>query len=674
MSSWLENIDTDNAEFQDALKLVQYTNRSVFLTGKAGTGKSTFLKYICSITNKRTVVLAPTGIAAINAGGQTIHSFFKIPFRPILPDDPDLSTKDGRIYDFLKYRKAHQKLIKELELLIIDEVSMLRVDILDFIDRVLRIYSGNKQVPFGGKQLLMVGDVFQLEPVVPRDEWNILRRFYQTPFFFSARVFRNLPMVQIELKKVYRQNNPEFVNLLDRVRVNQVRQADVATINGRYNPNFKVPVDELFITLATRRNTVDYINENKLAELQEEELLFEGTVTGEFPESALPTPRTLVLKENAQVMFIKNDIHNEGRDRRWYNGSLGRIDEISEEGISVRLENDQTYLVEKEVWRNVRYKYDEKNNRIIEEELGSYMQYPLKLAWAITVHKSQGLTFDKVMIDFSGGAFAGGQLYVALSRCRSLDGIVMKSNISPRDVIVRRECVDFSRKSNNKLQIKESLDSAQADDLYKSALKAFKKYNFRFSVEQFAAAITKRNDLKNPSVVRFIGLQLGVIRKLKTKIATLEKRERKRNKQLAEFAREYFLMANECIVKAGDKTAAIANLNKAILLNPEFFDAIFKRAGIKVELKDYDGAEADYSLARKLKPRTFKVYYNRGRTRILSRNYNGAYNDLKKAINYKEDHAESYYYLSQVCEKMGEKEEAEHYRNMAGNLGFDIED
>ncbi len=671
MEDWLQNIDVDNDEFQNALKLVQYTNRSVFLTGKAGTGKSTFLKYICAITHKKHIVVAPTGIAAINAGGQTIHSFFKIPFRPILPDDPDLSTQNGRIFDFLKYRKNHQKLIKELELLIIDEVSMLRVDILDFIDRVLRVYTGNKQIPFGGIQILMVGDVFQLEPVVPRDEWGILKRFYQTPFFFSARVFRNLPMVQIELKKVYRQNNPEFVNLLDRVRLNVAKQSDIATVNQRYNPSFEVPVDELFITLATRKNTVDYINENKLAELEGDEQVFEGIITGEFPQSALPTPKTLVLKENAQVMFIKNDIHNEGRERRWYNGSLGRIDEISDEGIHVRLENDHTYLVEKEVWRNVRYKYDEKNNRIIEEELGSYQQFPLKLAWAITVHKSQGLTFDKVMIDFSGGAFAGGQLYVALSRCRSLEGIVMKSNISPRDVIVRKECVQFSRNSNNKLQIKESLDSAQADDLYKDALKAFRKYDFQEAMSLLGEAVQKRNDLHKKEVLRFMSRQLGVIRKLKTRITELERKERKRTKQLDEFAREYFLMANECLVKAGDKRAAIANLNKAIVLNPEFFDALYKRAGLKVEMHDYEEAVEDYTLAQKLKPRKFKVYYNRGRTKILLHNYNGAYNDFKKAINLKDDHADSYYYLSKVCEKLGEDDEAEHYRNMSGNLGFE---
>lgn len=670
MDEWISNIDTDNAEFQDAFKLIQYTNRSVFLTGKAGTGKSTFLKYICTQTKKKFVVVAPTGIAAINAGGQTLHSFFKIPFRPILPDDPDLSIKEGRIYDFLKYRKEHQKLIKGLDLLIIDEVSMLRVDILDFVDRVLRVFSGNMQMPFGGKQLLMVGDVFQLEPVVRREEWGILKRFYQTPFFFSARVFRNLPMVQIELKKVYRQSNPEFVNLLDRVRVNAVKPEDIKTVNQRYSPSFNAPIDELFITLATRRDTVDYINDHKLAELKEEEVTFEGMVSGEFPESALPTPRSLILKENAQVMFIKND----SPDRKWFNGSLGRVDEITDEGIYVRLENEEVHLVEKEVWRNVRYKYDEKNNRVIEEEIGSYQQYPLKLAWAITVHKSQGLTFDKVMIDFSGGAFAGGQLYVALSRCRSLEGIIMKSNITPRDVIVKRECVDFSRRSNNKLQIKESLDSAHADDSYRNAVKAFKKNDFRTSMDELGKAILKRNDLTKPSVLRLIARKLQLINKLRKKVDELERKERKRTKLLADFAREYFLMANECLLKARDKNAAIANLNKAILINPSFFDAIFKRAGLKVETDDLEGAEKDYSLARKLKPRTFKVFYNRGRTRLLLRNLNGAYNDLKQAVHLKDDHADAYYYLSQVCDKLGEAEEAERYRNISGNLGFENND
>lgn len=331
----MDFIETDNPEFQNALKLIQYTNSSVYLTGRAGTGKSTFLKYICQTTHKKHIVLAPTGIAAINAGGVTIHSFFKIPFRPILPNDPDLTEKENRVYDFLKYNKAKIKLLKEIELLIIDEISMVRSDILDFIDQVLRIYTKNRHQPFGGKQLLLVGDAFQLEPVVKRDEWHILCKYYKTPYFFSANAFTGIPLVQIELKKVYRQNDPAFIDILDKVRLNQTGPEHISMLNKRLYPNFEVPQDELFITLATRRETVDYINDRKLNELEGEEYLLTGNISGDFPESSLPTLLNLVLKENAQVMFVKND-----SEHRWFNGSLGRVEEISDDGIFVRLEKN----------------------------------------------------------------------------------------------------------------------------------------------------------------------------------------------------------------------------------------------------------------------------------------------------------------------------------------------
>lgn len=253
----IQQIDTDNQEFQNALSLIQYTSQSVFLTGKAGTGKSTFLRYICDQTNKKHIVLAPTGVAAINAGGSTIHSFFKMPFRPILPDDPDLSLTEGRIFEFLKYRKSHRKLIKEVELIIIDEISMVRADMIDFIDRVLRIYSGNMRLPFGGKQLLFVGDIYQLEPVVTQDARDILNRFYPNSYFFSARVFKEVSLVPIELKKVYRQTDITFVNLLDRIRTNTTDDNDLKILNSRYNPNFIPQQEDFSITLATRRDNVD---------------------------------------------------------------------------------------------------------------------------------------------------------------------------------------------------------------------------------------------------------------------------------------------------------------------------------------------------------------------------------------------------------------------------------
>ncbi|MCU4176200.1 AAA family ATPase [Carboxylicivirga sp. N1Y90] len=663
-----EVIDTDNDEFQDALKLIQYTNSSVFLTGRAGTGKSTFLRYICQHTHKKLVVVAPTGIAAINAGGVTIHSFFKVPFRPILPDDPDLSTTKGRIFDFLKYRKAHKQLIEEMELLIIDEVSMVRGDILDFIDRVLRVYTKNMNLPFGGKQLLMVGDAFQLEPVVKRDDWQILRRFYKTPYFFSARVFQKIPMVQIELKKVYRQKDSTFVNLLDRVRLKQAGRQDMLAINERLNPQFQSAVDDFFITLATRRDTVDYINDTKLEELEGEEYEFEGKISGEFPESALPTLKSLVLKENAQVMFVKNDM-----EKRWYNGSLGRIEEMDEDGIHVRLENDEMFFVEKEVWRNIRYKYDEKNNRIIEEELGSFSQYPLKLAWAITVHKSQGLTFDKVMLDFSGGAFAGGQLYVALSRCRSLDGIVLKTPISERDVIVKKEVVEFSKTANNKVLIEKELNKAEAHDLYLAAMKKFQKGKFTEAVSDFVDANDKQESLSVESVQRLIGIKLSKITRLENKISDLNEELKRQQDNVEEFAREYFLMANECIVKYKDTRSAMANLDKALKLSPKFMDALLRRASLHTELGDFLSAESDYTKAHKIKRRSYPVLFNRGCNRLFLKNYEGAYNDLLAASNIRRNSAEAYFYLSEACFKLGDNEKAQEFKDIADNLGYEEE-
>ena len=412
-------IDTSTPEFQNALSLVRFTRQSVFLTGRAGTGKSTFLRYVCEHVRKKHVVLAPTGIAAINAGGCTLHSFFKLPFHPLLPDDPRYAP--SRLKDFLKYTRDRIRLIRNVELIIIDEISMVRADIIDFIDLILRVYSGNMREPFGGKQMLLIGDVFQLEPVVKTDERDILGRFYPNAYFFSARVFAQMQLVSVELTKVYRQTDRAFIRVLDHIRCNVVSAEELRLINTRYVPEAVhtagADASDIQIVLATRRDTVDYINQNGLDALPGECVRLKGEVQGEFPDTSLPTLLTLEIKPGAQVIFVKND-----PEHRWVNGTLGLVSSINEEAglVHVDIEGGSSVTVEPMQWRNVRYTYNETEKRIEEEELGTFTQFPIRLAWAITIHKSQGLTFRRVTIDFGGGTFAGGQAYVALSRCTSL--------------------------------------------------------------------------------------------------------------------------------------------------------------------------------------------------------------------------------------------------------------
>ena len=564
----IDNIDMDNPELKQALQIIHYTRNSLFLTGKAGTGKSTLLRYIASTTKKKHVILAPTGIAAINAGGVTLHSFFKLPFHPLLPNDTRYSVRNIR--NTLRYNGEKIKMLRELELIIIDEISMVRADIIDFIDKVLRVYCRNMREPFGGKQMLFVGDIYQLEPVLKEEDRQLLHNFYQGYFFFDAIVFRTFRLISIELRKVYRQSDPVFINILDHIRSNHATDADLALLNKRVTTNQVVPSDnEMRITLSTRRDTVDYINQQELAKLSGDTVVFTGIIKGEFPENSLPTPIKLEVKPGAQVIFIKNDMSH-----RWVNGTLGTVTCIdkSKQIITVVTDDKKEYDVEPDQWENIRYHFNEKEQKIEDELIGTYIQFPLRLAWAITIHKSQGLTFKNVNIDFTGGVFVGGQTYVALSRCTSLEGINLKSAIRPSEIFVRQEVTNFAKQYNDDALIQEALKQSKADMEYHQAAQAFDKGDFQQFLDSFFLAIHSRYDIEKPVVKRFLRLKLNIINQLKAEIKLLKEQQAQKDKYLKKLAVEYLLLGKEC-EKEKMADAAIANYQKALELYPTYPEA-----------------------------------------------------------------------------------------------------
>lgn len=445
-------LDPCSNQLDDAAALAEAfvtgTSQPVFLTGKAGTGKTTFLRRIRSLTGKATAVAAPTGVAAINAGGVTLHSLFQLPLGPYVPGfKPQESERT-------KMRKAKLDLLRQLELLIIDEVSMLRADTLDAIDERLRSVRGN-DAPFGGVQMLYIGDLFQLPPVVKDDEWALLRPHYASAFFFDAQVLRRAPPHILELKTVYRQNEPRFIELLNAVRNNRLTADGFRQLNARVRPGFVPPPGDHYITLTTHNAKADAINRSELQRLDTPERVYEAVLEGDFPESALPNERDLRLKLGAQVMFLRNDPQG-----RYFNGKIGTVSGFGDECVIVTdPECPEAIDVPLEKWDNIRYSLNKESGRMDEEKIGSFTQYPLRLAWAVTIHKSQGLTFQRAVID-AGAAFASGQVYVALSRCTSLEGIVLRAPLAPHSVKTDPLAVRFSASERSRDELRDALAEA----------------------------------------------------------------------------------------------------------------------------------------------------------------------------------------------------------------------
>ncbi|MDH7463721.1 helix-turn-helix domain-containing protein [Chitinophagaceae bacterium 26-R-25] len=460
-----------------AVKFVNHTNKHIFLTGKAGTGKTTFLKYIKENTFKKMAVVAPTGVAAINAGGVTMHSFFQLPFVPFLPTQHtgwnDLNSGTTNAHALLRnvrFNYDRRELIKELELLVIDEVSMVRADMLDAVDAILRHFRKRPLEPFGGVQILYIGDLYQLPPVVRNEEWDILKQHYKSPFFFDAQVMQQTSTLYIELNKIYRQSDLLFINILNNIRNNVATAADLDTLHQFYKPGYRPAKEENFITLTSHNSQSDSINYSELEKLPGKSQSFDAKISGDFGEKAFPAEKTLNVKVGAQVMFIKND---KGEARKFYNGKIGTIKAFKEDKIVIEFPNDEGELeIEREQWKNVKFVYNKEKDTVDEEELGVFEQFPIRLAWAITIHKSQGLTFNKAIID-AGASFAPGQVYVALSRLTNLEGLVLFSRIQPHAISTDERVIGFSQTAPKAEDLKDYLEEAQKVFIAKSPLLSF---------------------------------------------------------------------------------------------------------------------------------------------------------------------------------------------------------
>jgi PIF1-like helicase/Helix-turn-helix domain/HRDC domain/Helicase len=515
--------DTNNTLFQLAVDLVNQSSRNIFLTGKAGTGKTTFLKYIRENCPKQMAVVAPTGVAAINAGGVTIHSFFQLPFSPFVPESKEFSNRNDEVINRhnlisrLRMTSEKKKVLQELELLIIDEISMVRCDMLDAIDTVLRHFRRRYYERFGGVQMLFIGDMFQLPPVIKEPEWKVLSGFYNSPYFFDSAVIREDPPVYIEFNKIYRQSEERFIRLLNQIRNDNLDEDGMNILESRYHPSFKRNERDGYIILTTHNNIARNTNSYELSKLNTPSFIYKAGINDDFPGNAYPADEILQLKAGAQVMFIKN---GSDKAKRYFNGKIGIITKLDQENIIVQCKDEPEEIeVQRERWENIRYTFNKTTRQMEEEVLGSFVQYPLRLAWAITIHKSQGLTFEKAIID-AGEAFAPGQVYVALSRCTNLEGMVLQSKIRSHSLQMDRKIVQFSQSSSSSSQLQDELLAAKKKYQEKLLLSTF---DFRIAVnngKELFKYLTQNSSSFNTDSISWMG---DLLNKLNTLQETADK-------------------------------------------------------------------------------------------------------------------------------------------------------
>ncbi|WP_298556097.1 helix-turn-helix domain-containing protein [uncultured Algibacter sp.] len=499
---------TENRELELAWAFVNNTNRSIFLTGKAGTGKTTFLHRLKMNSLKRLVVVAPTGVAAINAKGVTIHSFFQMPFGPILPDT-DLNAGKGFNR---KFSKTKINIIKSMDLLVIDEISMVRADLLDGIDKTLRRFRDRNKV-FGGVQVLMIGDLQQLSPVIKEQEWGLLKQYYTNGFFFSSHAYKQCNAITIELKHIYRQDNPKFIEILNEIRNNALTEAAAAELNKRFIPDFIAERDAGYISLTTHNNKAEATNRKELEKLKTKTFTYKSEVDGKFPEYAYPNKEVLELKVGAQVMFVKNDSSPE---KRYFNGKIGKVILLDADEVVVHCpEDDFNIVTTPEIWNNINYTINKETKAISENIIGSYTQMPLRLAWSITIHKSQGLTFEKAIID-AQGAFAHGQTYVALSRCKSLEGLVLKSKIHSSQIISDRNVTSFNENAEQNAPDEVILAESQSNFQLDLIAEVFAFYKFLYPLNRILDVFYKnRTVVEGPVEATFLPIKDTVTNFLK---------------------------------------------------------------------------------------------------------------------------------------------------------------